>query len=71
MYLEFDNVSYVMYIFTRHGTQPDRIPVVCFEIVGLFDHQSQLVVTPQKTLANSLDTDQARNFGKVSNCLKL
>ena len=65
MYLEFDNVSYVMYIFTCHGhAQPDRIPMVCFEIVGLFDHQSQLVVTPQKTLANSLDTDLARNFGR-------
>ena len=42
--------------------RPDRIPVVCFEIVGLFDHESPLVVTPLKTLANSLDSDQARNL---------
>ena len=72
MYLEFDNFSYVMYIFTRHGhcltrrARPDRIPVVCFEIIGLFDHEP-----PLKTLANRLDSDQARNFDKVSNCLKL
>ena len=26
--------------------RPNRIPVVCFEIVGLFDHESPLVVTP-------------------------
>ena len=65
MYLEFDNFSYVMYIFTRRA-RPDRIPVVCFEIVGLFDHEP-----PLKTLANRLDSDQARNFDKVSNCLKL
>ena len=77
-YLEFDNFTYVMYIFTRHGHcpltrrgRPDRIPVVCFEIVGLFDHESSLMVTSLKTLANSLDLDQARNFDKVSNCLKL
>ena len=37
--------------------RPDRIPVVCFEIVGLFDHESPLVVTQLKTLANSLDSD--------------
>ena len=30
--------------------QPDRIPVVCFEIVGLFDHESPLVVSLLKTL---------------------
>ena len=42
--------------------RPDRIPVVCFEIVGLFDH----VVTLLKALANSLDSDQARNINKVS-----
>ena len=41
-----------------------------FEIVGLFDHESPLVVTPLITLANSLDSDQAQNFDKVSNCLK-
>ena len=64
MYLEFDNFSYVMYFFTRHGHWHDArdliewIPVVCFEIVGLFDHESPLVVTP----LNSLDSDQARNF---------
>ena len=62
MYLEFDNFSYVMYIFTRHDHRLDRITVVCFEIVGLFDHESPLVVTPLKTLANRLDPDQARNF---------
>ena len=39
--------------------------MVCFEIVGLFDHESPLVLTPLKTLANSLDSDQARNFDKV------
>ena len=65
-----------MYIFMRHGhrprrARPDRIPVVCFEIVGLFDHESPQLVTPLKTLANSLDSDQARKFDKVSNCLKL
>ena len=49
----------------------DRIPVVCFEIVGLFDHEPPQVVTPLKTLANSLDSDQAKNFDKVSDCLKL
>ena len=52
-------------------TRPDRIPVVCFRIVGLFDHESPLVVTPLQTLAKSLDSDQARNFDKVSNYLKL
>ena len=36
---------------------PDKIPVVCFEIVGLFNHESPLVVTP----LNSLDSDQVRN----------
>ena len=51
--------------------QPDRIPVVCFEIVGLFDHESPLVVSLLKTLENSLDSDQDRNFDKVSKCLKL
>ena len=77
MYLEFNNFSYAMYIFKRHGhrhdarVRTDRIPVVCFEIVGLFDHESSLVVTPLITLANSLDSDQAQNFDKVSNCLKL
>ena len=77
MYFEFDNFSYAMYIFKSQGhrhdarVRPDRIPVVCFEIVGLFDHESPLVVTPLITLANSLDSDQAQNFDKVSNCLKL
>ena len=71
MYLEFDNFSCVMYIFTHHGHRPDRIPMVYFEIVGIFDHESPLVVTPLKTLANSLDSDQAQNFYKVSSCLKL
>ena len=76
MYLEFDNFSYVMYIFTRHGHRQDArdlilIPMVCFEIVGLFDHESPLVETPLKTLAKRLDSDQARNFDKVSICLKL
>ena len=71
MYLELDNFSCVMYIFTRHGHRPDRIPMVYFEIVGLFDHDLPLVVTLLKTLANSLDSDQAQNFYKVSNCLKL
>ena len=68
MYLEFDNFSYVMYVFTplTRRVRPDRIPVVCFEIVGLFDHEP-----PLKTLANRLDSDQARNFDKISNCLKL
>ena len=63
IYLEFDNFSYVMYIFTchgrRHDARPERIPVVCFEIVCLFDYES-LVVTPLKTLANSLDSDLIR-----------
>ena len=39
-----------MYIFTRHGhrhdARPDRIPRVAVLIVGLFDHESPLVVTP-------------------------
>ena len=46
--------------------RPERIPVVCFEMVGLFDHES-----PLKTLANMLDSDQTPYFDKVSNCLKL
>ena len=63
--------SYVMYIFTRHGHWHDardqlEYPWSVFEIVGLFDHES-----PLKTLANRLDSDQARNFDKVTNCLKL
>ena len=80
MYLEFDNFSYVHYVYfhaswppTRRA-RPERIPVVCIEIVGLFDHESALVVKPLTmltTLANSLDSDQARNFVKVSNCFKL
>ena len=77
MYLDFDNFSYIHNVYfhaswppTRRA-RPDRIPEVCFEIVGLFDHESPLVVTPLTTLANSLDSDQARNFDKVSNCLKL
>ena len=37
-------------------------PWSVFEIVGLFDHKSPLVVTPLKTLANSLESEQARNF---------
>ena len=37
-------------------TRPDKIPVVCFEIVGLFDHESPLVGTPLKTLANTVWT---------------
>ena len=72
MYLGFDNFSYVHNVYfhaswplTRRA-RPDRIPVVCFEIVGLSDHES-----PLKTLENRLDSDQARNFDKVSNCLKL
>ena len=51
MYLEFDNFSYVHNVYfhaswppTRR-TRPDRIPVVCFEIVGLFDHESPLTLT--------------------------
>ena len=51
--------------------RPDRIPEVCFEIVGLFYHESPLLATPLKTLANCLDSDQARNFDTVSNRLKL
>ena len=51
--------------------RPDRIPVAVFEIVSLLDHESSLVVTPLKTLANSLDSYQARSFDKGSNCLKL
>ena len=50
-----------MYIFTRHGqwnARPYRILVVFLEIVGLFDHEPPLVVTP----LNSLDSDQVRNF---------
>ena len=76
--LEFDNVSYTCSNVCFHASwpptrraPPDRIPVVCFEIVGLFDHESPLVVTPLKTIAISLDSEQARNFDKVSNCLKL
>ena len=62
MYLEFDNFSYVYFHaswpLTRRA-RPFRIPVVCFEIVGLFDQdEPPLVVTP----LNSLDSDQARNF---------
>ena len=42
-------------------TRPDRIHVVYFEIVGLFDHESPLVVTSKQS-----------GLGyKVSNCLKL
>ena len=74
MYLEFDNFSYVMYNFTRHGHRHDacdqiEYPWSFFEIVGLFDNESPLVVTPLKTLADSLDSDMAQNFDKVSNCL--
>ena len=34
--------------------RPDRITVVCFKIVGLFDHESPLVVTPLNSLYGSL-----------------
>ena len=37
--------------------RPDRIPVVCFEIVGLFDHETPLVVIPLPALPNSLDSN--------------
>ena len=64
MYLEFDNFFFICNVYfhaswplTRRA-RPDRIPVVCFEIVGLFGHESPLVVTP----LNSLDSYQARNF---------
>ena len=49
MYLEFENFSYVMSWPLTRRARPDRIPVACFEIVGLFDHESPLLVTPLKT----------------------
>ena len=68
MYLEFFicNVYFHASWPPTRRARPDRIPVFCFVIVGLFDHESPLVVTPLKTLANSLDSDQAHNFDKVS-----
>ena len=55
MYFEFDNFSYVMYIFTRHGHWHDARDLIEYPwSVGLFDHES-----PLKTLANRLDSDQA------------
>ena len=71
MYLEFFicNVYFHASWPPTQRVRPDRIPVVFFEIVGLFDHESPLVVAPLKTLADSLDSDMAQNFDKVSICL--
>ena len=67
MYLEFDNFSYVMYIFTRHGHRHDTRDLIEYPWSVLKLSVSLIM----KTIAKRLDSDQARNFEKVSNCLKL
>ena len=76
MYLESDNFSYVMYIFTRHGHRLDARDLIEYPWSVLKLSVSLIMNHPTggnttETLANRLDSDQARNFVKVSNCLKL
>ena len=48
--------------------RPNRIPVVCFEIVGLFDHESPLEVTPMcRSRGGGTPLENHKNIGFLSN----
>ena len=63
----------IMYIFTRHGHRHNARDLIEYpwSVLKLSVSLTGGIVTLLITLANSLDSDQARNFDKVSNCLKL
>ena len=60
-------IIFHMCIFTCHDHLHDTLDLIEYPWSVFFD---VWLFTPLETVANSLDTDQAQNFDKVSKCLK-
>ena len=60
-----------MYVFSRHGHRLDARDLIEYPWSVLKLSVSLIMNHPWWFIRNSLDSDQARNFDKVSNCLKL